>query len=74
MSCNADKALQILIQRELQRRIDGANAIVERHMSQWASRHGMPQFQHVAATALSDRAEFVVGEALRTLLSAVIPP
>jgi hypothetical protein len=51
MSCNADKALQILIQRELQRRIDGANAIVERRMSQWASRHGMPQLQHIAATA-----------------------
>jgi hypothetical protein len=72
VSCNADKAIQILIQRELQRRVDGLNAIVERHMSQWASRHGMSKPKHIAATALSAGAEFAVGEALKTVLAPIV--
>jgi hypothetical protein len=62
MSCNADKAIQALIQREMQKRVNGLNAIIHRHMGQWASKHGMPQPKSIAATALSAGAEIFGGK------------
>ena len=42
MPCHADRSVQLLIRRELQRRVDGLNAIGRAHMARWAAQNRMP--------------------------------
>ena len=69
MPCHADRSVQLLIRRELQRRVDGLKAIAHAHMAGWAAQNRMPGPRAMASTALSAGIQEAIGSAAETAFS-----